>query len=163
MQLVSGLVCRGGFSLLKRFSSPSETEPVPLSELARVSLEGIGGETAGVVMVAETTGLVGAWLRRSPGVVLFSMYLDVPGIREWLATTPHPMHQGSTVLIAGVVSRDPDPVLRSHLRPVEPGGAGLPAARAAAALPLPEGVSHAVAGARVRMAALTASTRASER
>jgi anti-anti-sigma factor len=120
-QLVSGLVCRGGFSLLKRFSSPSETEPVPLSELARVSLEGISGDTAGVVMVAETTGLVGAWLRRSPGVVLFSMYLDVPGIREWLGTTPHPMHQGSTVLIAGVVSRNPDPLLKPHLRPVAPG------------------------------------------
>ena len=41
VQLVSGLVCRGGFSLLKRFSSPSETEPVPLSELARVALEGV--------------------------------------------------------------------------------------------------------------------------
>jgi anti-sigma B factor antagonist len=120
-QLVSGLVCRGGFSLLKRFSSPSETEPVPLSELARVSLEGISGDTAGVVMVAETTGLVGAWLRRSPGIVLFSMYLDVPGIREWLGTTPHPMHQGSTVLIAGVVSRNPDPLLKPHLRPVAPG------------------------------------------
>ncbi|HKU62669.1 MAG TPA: STAS domain-containing protein [Gemmatimonadales bacterium] len=120
-QLVSGLVCRGGFSLLKRFSSPSEGDPVPLSELARVSLEGISGDTAGVVMVAETTGLVGAWLRRSPGVVLFSMYLDVPGIREWLGTTPHPIHQGSTVLIAGVVSRNPDPVLRPHLRPIAPG------------------------------------------
>ena len=72
-------------------------------------------------MVAETTGLVGAWLRRSPGVVLFSMYLDVPGIREWLGTTPHPVHQGSTVLIAGVVSRNPDPVLKPHLRPIAPG------------------------------------------
>jgi len=27
-QMVSGLVCRGGFALLKRFASPSETEPV---------------------------------------------------------------------------------------------------------------------------------------
>ena len=121
VQLVSGLVCQGGFSLLKRFTSPSETEPVPLSELAAVSLEGIGSSTAGLVMVAETTGLVGAWLRRSPGVVLFSMYLDIPGIREWLGTTPHPIHQGTTVLISGVVSRDPDPLLRPHLRPVAPG------------------------------------------
>jgi anti-anti-sigma factor len=120
VQLVSGLVCQGGFSLLKRFSSPSETEPVPLSELAAVSLEGIGSDTAGVVMVAETTGLVGAWLRRSPGVVLFSMYLDIPGIRDWLGTTPHPIHQGATVLISGVVSRNPDPLLRPHLRPVAP-------------------------------------------
>jgi len=120
-QLVSGLVCGGGFSLLKRFSSPSETEPIPLSELARASLEGVGSPTAGLVMVAETTGLVGAWLRRSPGIVLSSMYLDVPGVRAWLATTPQPVHQGATVLVAGVVSRRPDPVLAPHLRPVAPG------------------------------------------
>jgi anti-anti-sigma factor len=121
VQLVSGLVCQGGFSLLKRFSSPNETEPIALSELAQVALEGVGSETVGVVMVAETTGLVGAWLRRSPGIVLFSMYLDVEGIRDWLGTTPHPVHPGTTVLVAGVVSRRPDPLLAQHLRPIAPG------------------------------------------
>jgi len=121
VQLVSGLVCGGGFSLLKRFTSPSETEPIPLSELAQLALDGVSSQTAGVVMVAETTGLVGAWLRRSPGIVLFSMYLDVQGIRDWLGTTPQPIHQGTTVLVVGVVSRRPDPLLAPHLRPVAPG------------------------------------------
>ena len=48
-------------------------------------------------MVAETAGLVGAWLRRSPGIVLFSMYLNVQGIRDWLGTTPQPVrrHDGA--------------------------------------------------------------------
>jgi anti-anti-sigma factor len=121
VQLVSGLACEGNFSLLKRFSSPAEGEPIPLSELAQVALEGVNSETVGVVMVAETTGLVGAWLRRSPGVVLISMYLDVQGIREWLGTTPLPAHPGTTTLVAGVVSRRPDPLLARHLRPVAPG------------------------------------------
>lgn len=120
-QLVSGLVCGGGFSLLKRFSSPSEIEPIPLSELARASLDGVSSQTAGIVMVAETTGLVGAWLRRSPGIVLSSMYLDVQGVRAWLGTTPQPIHQGTTVLVAGVVSRRADPLLAPHLRPLAPG------------------------------------------
>ena len=120
-QLVSGLACEGNFSLLKRFSTPAESEPIPLSELARVALEGVSTETVGVVMVAETTGLVGAWLRRSPGVVLFSMYLDVQGIREWLGTTPQPAHPGTTALVVGVVSRRPDPLLAPHLRPIAPG------------------------------------------
>ena len=120
-QLVSGLVCDGSFSLLKRFSSPSEHEPIPLSELAHLALDGASSDTAGVVMVAETTGLVGAWLRRSPGIVLFSMYLDVQGIRDWLGTTPQPVHPGTTVLVAGVVSRRPDPALAPHLRPVAAG------------------------------------------
>jgi anti-anti-sigma factor len=121
VQLVSGLACEGNFSLLKRFSTPAEGESIPLSELAQVALEGSSGETVGVVMVAETTGLVGAWLRRSPGVVLFSMYLDVQGIREWLGTTPQAAHPGTTTLVVGVVSRRPDPLLAQHLRPVAPG------------------------------------------
>ena len=54
-QMVSGLVCRGGFSLLKRFSTPSETEPVPLSELARVSLR-----------VSAETPRASSWSRRPP-------------------------------------------------------------------------------------------------
>ena len=121
VQLVSSLTCEGNFSLLKRFSSPAEGEPVPLSELAQVALEGVNSETVGVVMVAETTGLVGAWLRRSPGVVLFSMYLDVQGIREWLGTTPQAAHPGTTTLVVGVASKRPDPLLAQHLRPVAPG------------------------------------------
>jgi hypothetical protein len=121
VQLVSGLACEGSFSLLKRFSTPAESEPIPLSELAQVALDGVSTETVGVVMVAETTGLVGAWLRRSPGIVLFSMYLDIQGIREYLGTTPQPAHPGTTALVVGVVSRRPDPLLARHLRPVAPG------------------------------------------
>ena len=119
--LVSGLVCGGRFSLLKRFSSPSETEPVPLSELAGATLDSIGGRTAGIVMVAEAAGLVGAWLRRSPGTKLSRMQLDIQGVRDWLGTTPHPTHQGTTVLVAGVVSRQPDDVLAPRLRPLAAG------------------------------------------
>jgi anti-anti-sigma factor len=119
--LVSGLVFRGGFSLLQRFSSPSETEPIPLSELAAVTLDAVGKETAGIVMVAEAAGLVGAWLRRSPGTILSRMQLDVQGVRDWLGTTPQPTHQGTTVLVAGAVSRRPDDALAPRLRPVAAG------------------------------------------
>ena len=121
VQLVSGLACEGNFSLLKRFSTAADGEVIPLSELAQVALEGVSSDTVGLVMVAETTGLVGAWLRRSPGIVLFSMYLDVQGIREYLGTTPQPAHPGTTVLVVGVVSRRPDPLLAPQLRPVAPG------------------------------------------
>jgi anti-anti-sigma factor len=121
VQLVSGLVCSGTFACLKRFSSPSDSEAIPLSELARVAFEGVNRETIGLVMVAETTGLVGAWLRQSPGNVLFSLQLDVQGVRDWLGTTPQPIHDGTTVLVVGVVSRKPDPILAPHLRPVAPG------------------------------------------
>lgn len=118
--LVSGIMLGGGFSLLARFSSDSTSGGVPLVELARVCLDGVGGPTAGMVIVAETTGLVGAWLRRSPGLAANEMYLHLQGVRDWLGTSPEPLHQGTTVLVAGVVSRRPDPVLAPHLRPLGP-------------------------------------------
>ena len=119
--LVSGFACRGHFSLLTRFSSATEAEPVPLSEIARVCLGGVAGQTAGIVIVAETTGLVGAWLRRSPGIEAPGMHLDLQGVRDWLGTTPHPVHQGATTIIAGIVSRNPDAGLAPFLRPLAGG------------------------------------------
>ncbi len=118
--VVSGMMCSGGFSLLTRFSSATEAAPVPLSELARVCLDGVAGHTAGLVIVAEATGLVGAWLRRSPGVEPPSLHLHLQGVRDWLGTTPQPIHQGTTVLAAGVVTRRPDAALAPFLRPIAP-------------------------------------------
>jgi anti-anti-sigma factor len=119
--MVSGFVCRGHFSLLTRFSSASQAEPVPLSEIARVALAGVAGQTAGLVLVAETTGLVGAWLRRSPGVEPPSLHLHLQGVRDWLGTTPQPIHQGATTIVAGIVARVPDPGLAPFLRPLAGG------------------------------------------
>jgi anti-sigma B factor antagonist len=116
--LVSGFVCRGQFSLLTRFSSATEAEPVPLSELARVCLDGVATNTAGLVIVAEATGLVGAWLRRSPAVEPPSMHLHLQGVRDWLGTTPQPIHQGATAIVAGIVTRRPDAALAPFLRPI---------------------------------------------
>jgi anti-anti-sigma factor len=120
--LVSGLVANGIFSQLSRFSSATEAEPVPLSEIVQVGLDGVGSATAGIVLVAETTGLVGAWLRRSPGVELPSLQHHLQGMRDWLGTTPQPVHAGTTALVAGIVSRRPAPGLAPFLRPIA--GAG---------------------------------------
>jgi hypothetical protein len=116
--LVSGFICRGRFSLLTRFSSETEAEPVPLGELARVCLDGVAGQTAGLVIVAETTGLVGAWLRRSPGLEPPGLHQSLQGVRDWLGTTPQPVHQGTTVIVVGVVSRRPVAALAPFLRPI---------------------------------------------
>jgi hypothetical protein len=65
--------------------------------------------------------LVGAWLRRSPGTARPAIADDVQGVRDWLGTTPEPIHRGTTVLVAGVVSRRPDAVLVPQLRPLSGG------------------------------------------
>ena len=119
--LASGLICEGAFSQLARFSTQPDADAVPLAELARVCLDAVGGDTVGLVMLAETTGLVGAWLRRSPAAALPGIAFDVEGVREWLGTTPEPAHEGTTALVVGIASRAPDPALAPQLRPLGDG------------------------------------------
>jgi anti-anti-sigma factor len=115
--LAFGLTCEGGFSKLVRFSARPEADAVPLSELAGVCLEAVGGEAAGLVIAGETAGLSGARLRRSPPSSGASpLRFDLPDVREWLSFAPERTYAGATALIAGVVARKPAGPLRAHLR-----------------------------------------------
>ena len=116
--LASGLICEGDFSQLLRFSTKSEAEAVPLSELATVALEAVHGRIAGVVIAGETQGLCGARLRRSPAGDAGPIRFDVPAVRDWLLFSPERSHSMMTTLIAGVVARDPGDRLAPHLRPL---------------------------------------------
>jgi len=66
VQVLYGLAAEGAFAYLARFEASKEAGAVGLTELVGACLEIAGAETAGVVMVAETAGLIGAALRRSP-------------------------------------------------------------------------------------------------
>jgi len=124
--LGSGLVCDGSFAQLARFSTQPDAEAVPLAELARVCLDAVRGDTVGMVMLAEAAGLVGAWLRRSPATAVPAIGFDVQGARDWLGTTPQPIHDGTTVLVTGIASRAPHRLLAPQLRPLsgQPGLVG---------------------------------------
>lgn len=124
--LGSGLVCDGGFAQLARFSTQPDAEAVPLAELAQVCLDAVRGDTVGMVMLAEAAGLVGAWLRRSPATAVPAIAFDVQGARDWLGTTPQPIHEGTTALVVGIASRAPHRLLAPQLRPLagQPGLVG---------------------------------------
>jgi anti-anti-sigma factor len=115
--LASGLSCEGEFSQLMRFSTKADADAVPLSELAAVGLEAARGRIAGMVIAAETAGLSGARLRRSPASAA-PVRFEVPALREWLSFAPEPIHALTTTLIAGVVARAPEGPLAQHLRPL---------------------------------------------
>jgi anti-anti-sigma factor len=115
--LASGLTCQGGFSRLVRFSPQPEASSVPFSELLAVCLEATGGRTAGLVIAAETAGLCGARLLRSPAEA--PVPFDVPAVRDWLAFAPERTYAMTTALIAGVVARTPEGPLAAHLLPLE--------------------------------------------
>ena len=117
--LASGLSCEGEFSKLVRFSAEPEAGAVSLSELAAICLEATGGKVAGMVIAAETAGLSGARLRRSPaGNAASTVRLEVPAVREWLSFAPERTYAMTTTLIAGVAARAPKGPLAAHLRPL---------------------------------------------
>ncbi len=120
--LASGLTCEGGFSQLVRFSTKPEAEAVPLSELASVGLEAVGGRAAGLVIAGETAGLSGTRLRRSPAFGAAPVRFEVPAVREWLSFAPERTHAMTTTVIAGVVAQAPEGPIAAHLRPL--GGTG---------------------------------------
>jgi len=73
-------------------------------------------------MIAESAGLVGAALRRSPAAA--KARADVfafPGVREWLSFTTEPAHTRSVVLLAGVAVRGDAAKLGSWVRPLGTG------------------------------------------
>jgi len=117
--LASGLTCEGAFSKLVRFSTKPDVDAVPLSEVAGVCLDAVGGMAAGLVIAAETLGLSGARIRRSPAAPDASpLEFEVSALREWLSFTPERAFSLTTTLAAGVVARAPEGPLAAHLRPL---------------------------------------------
>jgi anti-anti-sigma factor len=128
LQVLHALVCEGGFASLARFEAAAD-DAVTLSELVGDCLSIAGTDAAGIVMVAETTGLLGAALRRSPAASSPSLAeqggcaapFAFPGIRDWLSFTPERAFARSLVVVAGIATRCDVAALRELIRPLGPG------------------------------------------
>ncbi len=112
-----GLFCDGPFSGLARFETPSESGSASLSSLAGSCLEMADADAVGMVMVAESVGLVGAALKRSPALEASAEApFQHPGIRRWLSFTPERVYPRSANLVVGVAltrdGGDLDPFVR---------------------------------------------------
>lgn len=122
LNLLYGLVCEGNFAWLTRFEAKPGCGPVPLVELAGACLDMAEADMAGMVMIAESAGLMGAALRRSPaseakGAALFAH----PQIREWLSFTPERAYPRSLALVVGIATRREHPDLGPLVRPLGKG------------------------------------------
>jgi anti-anti-sigma factor len=115
------LRCEGRFGRLLRFESKAAHGPLPLSKIVETCLDAAGTETVGLVMLAESAGLLGAFLKRSPvwrhdeGEEVFAL----PEIRRWLSFSPQRSHARTLALVAGVAARRRVLALRSLLRPMK--------------------------------------------
>jgi anti-anti-sigma factor len=135
-----GLAWRGAFPKLLRFETIAARGPLPLSGVLDACLESTAGKPTAVVLVAESAGLLGAALKRSPaggGEDLFAH----PGVRQWLSFSPERGFARSVAVVAGVAARAPSPPLAPFLRPLGavPGLMGHFHAAAFGYLPLQKG------------------------
>jgi anti-anti-sigma factor len=116
-----GLRCEGDFSHLLRFETCAPNKAISLGDILCTALEVIGSPNIGLVMVAESGGLVGAALRRSPATEAASF--QYPDIRAWLSFSTEQLYARSLVLVSGVAASVPSKSFASLVRPVA-GGAG---------------------------------------
>jgi anti-anti-sigma factor len=119
LQILYCLACEGQFAQLVRFEAKKEPHTVTLAELVEACLEIAGTEVAGMVMVAESAGLMGAALRRSPALQASEVAPFVhPQIREWLSFTAERAYSRALALVVGVASRADRQELASLVRPL---------------------------------------------
>jgi anti-anti-sigma factor len=111
-----GLVGQGEFSILVRFAARKEARTVGLSELAATALELAGTPAAALVAITETSGLVGASLRKSVATQAAQDRFDFPQIRDWLSFSAERVFRDSTSLVTGIAAREGTPY-QSLLRP----------------------------------------------
>lgn len=120
VNVLYGLRCEGGYRNFLRFESESSGNPISLAELARVGLETTGAPTIGIVIAAESAGLLAAALRRSPtnaegnGAAPF----QYPDVRKWLSFSTERLHTRSLALVAGVAADAECKALSALLRPL---------------------------------------------
>jgi anti-anti-sigma factor len=121
LHVLYGLTCEGACSQLARFEAKNERGSVTLSALVEVALEECGAESMGIVMVAETAGLVGAALRRSPAQVASDAApFGFPEVRNWLSFTPERAFPRCLALVVGVATRGAHKALAPLVRPLPP-------------------------------------------
>jgi len=134
MMVLYSVSCAGSFVSMVRFEARMEAGAIAFSELAEACLQITKSDAAGFVMVAETSGLMGAALTRSPasGPAPDAPFA-YPEARDWISFTPERAHSRCLSLVAGILERGNNDLLSDFVRPA--GGANLTGHFHAAAFP----------------------------
>jgi len=121
INILYGAQCRGEFAYHSRFEVKKEGL-VTLQSVVEACFDLSGADTLGIVMVAETAGLLGTALTRSPVLQVSSTApFKFPEIREWLSFSSERSFPRSLALTLGLVDRSSNTVISSFLRPVKKG------------------------------------------
>lgn len=120
VQLMYGAQFTSTFSRLIRFEPGTEVRRISLSALIRQCLTLAETDLAGIVLCAESAGLVGASVRNSTAMMdgnADGNRFGHPAIRRWLSFTPERAYQRTLVLAAGLATRQPAASIATPLSP----------------------------------------------
>jgi anti-sigma B factor antagonist len=129
LQVLYAATGETNFPCLARFEADPQGDAVTLAALVRAALQVAGADLIGLVMVAQSGGLIGATLKQPPTHRNASRSLfDHPEIRRWLSFTPERVHARSIALVAGFAAKGAEGAPAAFLRPLgsetEPGPLG---------------------------------------
>ena len=119
IEVLYSILCEGDFQIVAHFERKDTGNAPKLSEIVEGCLEIAEAEALGIVMIAESAGLIGTALRRSPalrdsGNALFAF----PQVRDWLSFAAEPVYTHALTLVVGVVARTAPQRLVPLLRPL---------------------------------------------
>jgi len=119
IEVLYSILCEGDFQIVAHFERKDTGSAAKLSEIVEGCLEIAEAEALGIVMIAESAGLIGTALRRSPalrdsGNALFAF----PQVRDWLSFAAEPVYTHALTLVVGVVARTAPQRLVPLLRPL---------------------------------------------
>jgi anti-anti-sigma factor len=98
-----GAVCTGPFSHLLRFEAKPQAGAVSLTEVLRTASAELHTLRFGAVLIAETAGLVGASLLKSPvKQAIAANPFHYPDTIDWLSFTAERAHSRSLALVVGM-------------------------------------------------------------
>ncbi|MGD9822948.1 STAS domain-containing protein [Desulfobacter sp.] len=105
MQCIQALILEGEMTDLMRFSPTDERRFFTLSQIVETIMAEKQMTKAGLVLIGEVEGLVGASLIKSPGELKADSIISYPQIKAWLNFSGERAYARHQAVILGVVSR----------------------------------------------------------
>ena len=121
LRVLHAILCDGSFARHFRFDVKPGGPAATLQDLVAAALD-LTGQAAGVVMLAETTGLVGASLRQSAALGSAAGFFAFPEVRSRLTFTAERAFTHTLALVVGVAQRTGGPLPVGQMRPLDSAG-----------------------------------------
>lgn len=117
LKVLYALHTTGTFAHIASFETKKAKGGATLSEMVNACLDIAAANMVGIVIVAESAGLMGAALRRSPvSQASEATPFEYPEIQDWFSFSTEKVYKRDLALIVGIATRTENPLLNPFLR-----------------------------------------------